>query len=97
MTAPFPADKVIDLNARSAGARGEPHPMLVSIRTRALKRLVSLVSEVLDKADDTLFDFVQRGDGSISNQNYFDAMRELRKQRPVIEQRFGEHLGAAFA
>lgn len=69
--------------------------MLVSIRTRALKRLVSLVSEVLDKADDTLFDFVQRGDGSISNQNYFDAMRELRKQRP-IEQRFRRTSGSGF-
>jgi hypothetical protein len=96
MTAPFPADKVVDLNARNAAGRGEPHPMLVSIRTRALKRLGTMVAEVLDKADDTLFDFVQRGDGSISNQDYFDAMRELRKQRPVIEQRFGEHIAAAF-
>ncbi len=96
MTAPFPADKVVDLSARDAAGRGEPHSMLVSIRTRALKRLAGMVAEVLDKADDTLFDFVQRGDGSISNQDYFDAMRELRKQRPVIDQRFAEHLAAAF-
>ena len=97
MTAPSPADKVVELSARGGAGRGEVHPMLVAIRTRAIKRLSALVSEVLDKADDTLFDFVQRGDGSVSNQEHFDAMRELRKQRPVIEQRFGEHLAAAFA
>ena len=96
MTAPSPADKVVELNARGGAGRGEVHPMLVAIRTRAIKRLSALVAEVLDKADDTLFDFVQRGDGSISNQEHFDAMRELRKQRPVIEQRYGEHLTAAF-
>lgn len=96
MTAPFPADKVVDFSVRNAVGRGEPHPMLVSIRMRAIKRLSGLVAEVLDKADDTLFDFVQRGDGSISSQDYFDAMRELRKQRQEIEQRFAEHLISAF-
>lgn len=96
MTAPSPTDKIVDLNARVAAGRGEGNALLTSIRTRALKRLGALVAEVLEKADDTLFDFVQRADGTVSNQDYFDAMRELRKQRPVIEQRFSEHMENAF-
>lgn len=97
MTAPSPTDKVVDLNTRAGIARGEGNPMLASIRTRALKRLTTLAGEVMEKADDTLFDFVQRADGSVSNQDYFDAMRELRKQGAVIQQRYSEHLAAAFA
>lgn len=97
MTAPSPTDKIVDLNARTGAARGEANPMLATIRTRALKRLAGLAAEVLEKADDTLFDFVQRADGTVSNQDYFDAMRELRKQRPLVEQRYVEHLAAAFA
>ncbi|MCX7557343.1 DUF1631 domain-containing protein [Xanthomonadaceae bacterium JHOS43] len=97
MTAPSPTDKIVDLSARTGAARGEANPMLATIRTRALKRLAGLASDVLEKADDTLFDFVQRADGTVSNQDYFDAMRELRKQRPLIEQRYVEHLAAAFS
>lgn len=77
----------------SARAQG----LLADIRSRAVKRFAKLLSEMLDKADDTLFDFVQRADGSLANQDYFDAMRELRKQRPVFEQRHAEHLISAFA
>lgn len=97
MTMPFHSDKVVDLNARAGGGRTEANPMLATIRARAIKRLTVLALEVLEKADDTLFDFVQRADGSVSNQDYFDAMRELRKQYPVIEQRYTEHLVTAFA
>ena len=97
MTAPSPTDKVVDLNTRAAAGRGEASPLLINIRSRALKRLATLAGEVMEKADDTLFDFVQRADGSVSNQDYFDAMRELRKQNPQIMQRYGEHLAAAFA
>lgn len=96
MTVPSPTDKIVDLNARTGAGRGE-NPMLSTIRTRALKRLAGLTAEVLEKADDTLFDFVQRADGTVSNQDYFDAMRELRRQRPLVEQRYVEHLASAFA
>ena len=97
MTSPSPTDKVIDLNSRSGAGRADSNPLLANIRARTLKRLGTLVAEVLEKADDTLFDFVQRADGSVSNQDYFDAMRELRRQHTVIEQRYIEHLNAAFA
>lgn len=96
MTMPSSSDKVVDLAARSGAARADVNPLLATIRARALKRLAVLVGEVLEKADDTLFDFVQRADGSVSNEDYFDAMRELRRQKGVIETRYMEHLGSAF-
>lgn len=96
MTAPSSSDKVVDLTSRTAAGRAGANPVLAVIRTRALQRLQELVGEVLGKADDALFDFVQRADGSLSNQDYFDAMRELRKQRPLVEERYAEHLTAAF-
>lgn len=91
-------DNVLDINGRLAMKPGFDTTSLVSgLRARATKRLPAFLGEALEKADNTLFDFVQRADGSLNHQEYFDAMRELRRQRPVIEQRFVEHLLNAFA
>lgn len=91
-------DNVLDINGRLAMKPGSDLSHLVSgLRARALKRLPAFLGEVLEKADNTLFDFVQRADGSLNHQEYFDAMRELRKQRPQIDQRFVEHFANAFA
>ncbi len=99
MTAPSSADKIININARQGGVRGvaESNPLLTHIRTQALKRLSGIVMDVLEKADDTLFDFVQRADGTLGQQEYFDGMRELRRQRPVLERRFQDHIAEAFS
>nr|WP_246387485.1 DUF1631 domain-containing protein [Chiayiivirga flava] len=97
MTIPAPTDKVVDLGPRLGKTGADHSALLGSLRLRATKRLGALLGDVLEKADDTLFDFVQRADGSLNHQEYFDAMRELRKQRPVCEQRYQEHFAEAFA
>ncbi len=97
MTAPSPSDKIVDLSARTATGRSEPNALLAAIRARAFNHLAGVLAGMLDKADDTLFDFVQHGDGSLSNQDYFDGMRELRRQRPSIEERYLGHFGEAFS
>lgn len=97
MTIPVSTDKVVDLSPRLGKTGADYAPLLSSLRLRATKRLGALLGDVLEKADDTLFDFVQRADGSLNHQEYFDAMRELRKQRPVCEQRYQEHFAEAFA
>lgn len=99
MTAPSPADKIVDISARLNGGRGvtDHNQLLATLKTRAFRYLGGVVAGVLEKADDTLFDFVQRADGSLGQQEYFDAMRELRRQRAVVEKRFHEHLLDAFA
>ena len=98
MTAPSSSDKIVDISARLSGGRGvtDQNQLLSTLKTRALRFLGGVVSGVLEKADDTLFDFVQRADGSLGQQEYFDAMRELRRQRAVVEKRFHEHLVDAF-
>jgi hypothetical protein len=91
-------DNVLDINGRLAMKPGPDVTNLISgLRARAIKRLPAFLGEVLDKADNTLFDFVQRADGSLNHQEYFDAMRELRRQRPQLEQRYQDHILGAFA
>lgn len=91
-------DNILDINGRLAMKPGFDISSLVSgLRARAVKRLPAFLGETLDKADNTLFDFVQRADGSLNHQEYFDGMRELRRQRPLVEQRYIEHVLGAFA
>ncbi|WP_395791253.1 DUF1631 domain-containing protein [Aquimonas sp.] len=90
-------DNIVDINGRLGMKHGVDISALVTgLRARAVKRLPAFLGEVLDKADNTLFDFVQRADGSLNHQEYFDAMRELRRQRPQIEQRFQNYFVDAF-
>ncbi|MCB1552262.1 MAG: DUF1631 domain-containing protein [Xanthomonadales bacterium] len=67
-----------------------------AFRTLAFRRLPAAVAEVLDQADDALFDKVQKTSNPDEQNSLFSAMRELRKNRPQIEQRFREHLTHAF-
>jgi hypothetical protein len=85
---------VIDMRTRSGSL---PHPELFAeIRTLAFRRFPTILAEVLDQADDALFDFVQRSSSSVEQQEYFDAMRELRRQRAAVELRYREHFLEAF-
>jgi len=66
------------------------------LRDHANKLLTKLIHGMLDKADDTLFEFSSKADTDISQQIYLDAMREVRLQRNVIDQGFFAALNAAF-
>lgn len=95
MEAPRSNTNVIDMAARGQGI---PHPApFAEVRSIAFRRLPALVAEVLDRADDALFDFVQRSKSSNEQQDFFDAMRELRRQRSNVEQRYRECLAESFA
>ena len=95
MEAPRSSTNVIDMAARGQGI---PHPApFAEVRSIAFRRLPALVAEVLDRADDALFDFVQRSKSSTEQQDFFDAMRELRRQRSNVEQRYRECLAESFA
>lgn len=85
---------VIDLATRTQGI---PHPkVFAEVRAVALRKLAAILGEVLDRSDDALFDFVQRTQNSEEQQQFFDAMRELRRSRGTIEQRFRETLVESF-
>lgn len=70
---------------------------LQGTRASALQVFPTMLSTVLAGADDALFDLVQKSHSTFEQQQFFEAMRELRRQRGGIEQRYREHLIAAFA
>ncbi len=70
--------------------------LLPAMRTATLQAIPPLLADVLSRADDALFDLVQKSHSTFEQQQFFDAMRELRRQRGSIEQRFREHFVEAF-
>jgi len=87
-------NNVVDLRSRLGEHSNE---LLTAARAATVRALPGVLANVLDRADDALFDFVQKSSNSLEQQEYFDTMRELRRQRSAIEQRFREQLGAGFA
>ncbi len=85
---------IVDLRNRAVDPASD---LLAGVRASALRTLPGVLANVLDRADDALFDFVQKSSSSIEQQEYFDTMRELRRQRSVIEQRYREQIGVSFA
>ena len=55
--------------------------MLQVTRSLALQVLPPILAGVLARADDALFDLVQKSYSTFEQQQFFDAMRELRRQR----------------
>jgi hypothetical protein len=70
--------------------------LLHAVRASTLQVLPPILSGVLSGADDALFDLVQKSHSTFEQQQFFDAMRELRRQRGAIEQRYRDHFGTAF-
>ncbi len=94
MEVPASNSNVIDMSARG---QGPVHPQaFAEVRGIALRKLGGMLAEVLDKSDDALFDFVQRTKISSEQQDFFDAMRELRRRRGEVEQRYRETLTDSF-
>lgn len=66
------------------------------LREQANKLLTKLIHDMLDKADDILFDFSSNAKSDASQQTYLDAMSEIRLQRNSIERGFFSALNIAF-
>ncbi len=69
--------------------------LLTDLRTAAIRRLLPVLGQVMEKTDDALFDVWQQGMTG-GGQPLFDALRELRRQRSVIEGSVVERIGAGF-
>lgn len=66
------------------------------LRDMALGRLRAVVDTVLIQADDALFDFVDKTHSAFEQQQYFDAMREVRRGRHAVAKRFSAEIERAF-
>jgi len=86
--------KVIPLRANKDIAQTQY--LLGESRNIASKFLPALLQRMLDNADDTLFDLADKAQSDQEQNNYFDAMRELRITRQTLETNFRSHLNANF-
>ena len=86
--------KVVDFPTR--GARGANAELLLQLRGEVVGRVGAVVAAMLGKVDDALFDFVQKAAVGTDNQDYLDAMRELRLRRRQVEGNVQEHLIRCF-
>jgi hypothetical protein len=76
-------------------ARSGSH-MKKQLHEHANTLLTKLIRSMLDKADDTLFEFSSNADTNLAQQGYLDAMREVRLKRNDIERGFFAALNNAF-
>lgn len=68
---------------------------LAAVRERLIQRAGGLLSDMLDGADDTLFNLAEK-ETDTERARYFDAMRELRVQRTAMETGFRQALHERF-
>lgn len=73
-----------------------PAAILERLRQIVLPRLELACGEALSKADDSLFDLAQNARNNTVRESYFDAMREIRRERRQIESRFHDEIVAGF-
>ena len=71
--------------------------ILVDLRSRTLQRLADLAGQLLDQADDALFNLAQRSSGGSEQQDHLDAMRNLRKLRGELVRGFSATVGNSLA
>jgi Protein of unknown function (DUF1631) len=102
---PIPSDqqgdadkKVVDFASRvPENAQDHVGGLLVAVREMTLGETASLLGQLLDNVDDTLFDLAEKAESNANQTEYFDGMRETRKKRPRIERLFGERVARGFA
>ncbi|MCP4272594.1 MAG: DUF1631 domain-containing protein, partial [Gammaproteobacteria bacterium] len=71
--------------------RGLPR-MLEQVRDNAISVLDTLLVEMLDVADDALFDLADKAGSNSDQSMYFNAMRELRIKRKGVEKYFVQEI-----
>lgn len=81
--------------SQALGGRS-PQAVLDRLRQIVLPRLELACGESLSKADDSLFDLAQNARSNATRESYFDAMREIRRERRQIESRFHDEVSAGF-
>lgn len=89
------ANTVVDMQGRPI--RPDTLAPVASLQRVCTPRLRAALSQVLVKADDTLFDLMQTSTGSGESQKLLDGMRVLRLSRQAMERAFEQSLVQAFS
>jgi len=96
MTEHTQAENIVSMRRFAGKLDGRAASLMRKLQEAAAGGLRKLVGDMLDKADDTLFDLANKAESNASQQLYFDAMRNIRLQRGDIESRFGTELNGLF-
>jgi len=67
------------------------------VAAAAMVPLLKLLAGVFETTDDSLFDRTDRAGDSDAQQKFFEALREVRRKRPVMEKAFQDRLRAYFS
>lgn len=92
--------KVVDLQQRQAAQVQQTDRLgnlIKQCRGITQRRMAMLVAAVFDRLDDTLFDTAEKSATNWMQSQYFDALREARKKRQLIERLFQEGITREFA
>lgn len=74
--------------ARRRVADAKVHELVTASRKQCAETLPRLMQELFEHVDDELYQLADKSASDVLQTRYFDAMRELRKQREDIEQKF---------
>ena len=92
--------KVVPLNKAAEQATGAPLArlpvVLLQVRDKAAQQLKQALQALFDNADDTLFEMADRAQNNVDQNNFFEAMRDLRLKRKSIERGFLDKFYEAF-
>ncbi len=92
--------KVVPLNKAAEQAAGAPLArlpvVLLQVRDKAAQQLKLALQALFDNADDTLFEMADKAQNNVDQNNFFEAMRDLRLKRKSIERGFLDKFYEAF-
>ena len=94
-------DNVISFEQTADGARrrladAKLTPVLQAIRRQLVETLPRLMQDLFEHLDDDLYQLADKSASDALQTRYFEAMRELRKQRQAIDRQFTEARLLAF-
>ena len=94
-TPPNPPSSAQTLASRGIQPRfGE---LVQSCRKLVMNRLAEQLIEVFAKVDDELFECAEKAENNQVQTLFFDNMREIRKQRPLIERSYHQQIAQSFS
>jgi hypothetical protein len=92
--------KVVPLNKAAEQAASAPLArlpvVLLQVRDKAAQQLKHALQALFDNADDTLFEMADKAQNNVDQNNFFEAMRDLRLKRKSIERGFLDKFYEAF-
>lgn len=89
--------RVLDFGVRRPVAlspRGSE--LLRKVQALAQHRMADVLTSLFQQVDDALFDYADRAGASGAQQQFFEGMREIRRKRQRVEEKFRAHVDIAF-